>query len=159
MSAGRRPKPTHLKIVQGNPGKRALPKREPRSPKGVPPMPDFLSDEGKRAWRSVARHLDDMGVLAHADQWALALLSEAYAEWDAARTLIEEEGLTYDSETQNGTIKRPHPAASIRDDAWRRMRSMLTEFGLTPAARAKVTAIPDAEEADPFEQMLNGRSG
>lgn len=117
-------------------------------------MPAFVSEEGARAWRTMGKHLEDMGVVAHADQGALALLAEAFADWRQAMELIKKEGLTYDSETQNGIIKRPHPAASIRDDAWRRVRAMLVEFGLTPAARSKVSAIADAEEIDPFEMLL-----
>lgn len=48
--AGRRPKPTHLKVVTGNPGKRKLNDKEPTPAKEIPGPPAHLTDWGKVAW-------------------------------------------------------------------------------------------------------------
>ena len=40
--AGRKPKPTAVKKLEGNPGKRKLNKKEPVPAKGMPECPDWL---------------------------------------------------------------------------------------------------------------------
>ena len=51
---GRRPKPTHLKLIQGNPGKRSLNDAEPNPPRGVPSPPDHMTSAAKEAWNRLA---------------------------------------------------------------------------------------------------------
>lgn len=64
---------------------------------------------------------------------------------------------TYRSETQNGDVLiKAHPAAAMKADAWKRIRAMLAEFGMSPASRAKVnTAGPD--NVDPLAELLKAR--
>ncbi len=51
---------------------------------------------------------------------------------------------------------KAHPSAAMKADAWKRIRAMLSEFGMTPASRAKVSIDKQAEE-DPFEAFLKKR--
>ena len=48
--AGRKPKPTSLKVLEGNPGKRQLNPNEPKPDASVPKCPAWLSKEAKREW-------------------------------------------------------------------------------------------------------------
>ena len=53
--AGRKPKPTAVKKLEGNPGKRKLNTKELVPAKGMPACPDWLMPEAKKngnAWRS-----------------------------------------------------------------------------------------------------------
>lgn len=43
--AGRKPKPTAIKELEGNPGKRKLNKKEPKPDKGMPVCPEWLLPE------------------------------------------------------------------------------------------------------------------
>ena len=45
---GRKPKPTALKVLEGNPGKRPLNDHEPIPPKGELKCPSWLLPEAKR---------------------------------------------------------------------------------------------------------------
>lgn len=140
--------------MRGNPGKRALNKREPKPRRGVPPCPRFMSDRGAGAWKRIGGLLDSMGVLTHADQGALVLLCEAFADWFECVDVVRREGIVYETPTAAGSIvKRAHPAVAMRNDAHRRIQSLLIEFGLTPAARSKVQRIDD-DDADPLEELL-----
>ncbi len=65
--AGRRPKPTHLKVVTGNPGKRKLNDKEPSPAREIPSPPEHLTDWGKVAWGKLTVLLDSMGILTIAD--------------------------------------------------------------------------------------------
>ena len=49
--AGRKPKPTALKKLEGNPGKRKLNTKEPVPGKGMPDCPKWLLPEAKKEWK------------------------------------------------------------------------------------------------------------
>ena len=67
---GRKPKPTAMKLLEGNPGKRPLNVHEPIPPKGTVKCPAWLLPEAKKEWKRLAPALEAMGVLTMADQTA-----------------------------------------------------------------------------------------
>jgi P27 family predicted phage terminase small subunit len=106
-----------------------------------------MSDRGREAWGYVIGVLDRMGVLTEADAMAVELMCEARADWLSARDqIIEAGGETYTTEA--GLIKA-HPAVAMRNDAARRLQSLLAEFGMTPSSRSKVNAQDDNGKDDP----------
>ena len=131
----RKPKPTKLKVVTGNPGGRPLSKNEPQPLAGIPTAPPHLSDRGREAWHFWAKELDDVGVLTMLDGLALELLAEAYGDLLDARDLVKFHGKL--STTSNGNDIQ-HPAVGIANQAWERVKKMLVEFGMTPSARTRV---------------------
>ena len=50
MGRGRKPKPTMLRVLQGNPGKRAFNHEEPAYGPGAPDKPEFLDDFAGEEW-------------------------------------------------------------------------------------------------------------
>ena len=76
---GRKPRPTHLKILEGNPGKRSLTKNEPKPRPVNPTQPDWLLREAKAEWRRVVPELERMGLLTTVDRAALATYCQAWA--------------------------------------------------------------------------------
>ena len=52
--AGRKPKPTALKKLEGNPGKRKLNTKEPIPAKGMPNCPEWLLPEQQTPWVGIA---------------------------------------------------------------------------------------------------------
>lgn len=169
---GRKRKPTAIKLVTGNPGRRPLNPDEPQGDRGVPTCPEHLSKRGKSTFRRLGKLLDEMGVITKGDGLALEMLVSAYEEYRDARDLIHDaasekafegqtvemkDGLIYKSFTQNGVILRAHPANAIATNAWRRVMSGISEFGLTPAARSKVNGAGSGAESDPLEDFLSGR--
>lgn len=145
---GRKPKPPALRALTGGKRSRATSPEVARLSQIEPPI--FLSDRAREHWPALAGILADMGVLADGDRIALALLCEALVEWIAAGATIAAEGATYAATTEAGAVMhRAHPAVAQRADAARRVQSLLSEFGLTPSARAKVQALPDLPDDDP----------
>ena len=61
--AGRKPKPTALKKLEGNPGKRKLNTKEPVPAKGMPDCPKWLLPEAKEEWKRLCKKLSEMDVL------------------------------------------------------------------------------------------------
>lgn len=151
--AGRRPKPTRIKELAGNPGKRPLNKREPQPDQGSPTRPEWLMTEAKREWNRVTRHLEAMGLLTTADRAALANYCEWWARWVQAEKALKEHGLTFT--TPNGYVQQ-RPEVAIAQKAAAICKSFLTEFGLTPASRSRI-AVPEKKPADPFAEFLASR--
>ena len=68
--AGRKPKPTRLKLITGNPGKRRLNEREPKPKAVVPRCPVELCDAAKKEWRRIGKQLAVLGLLTEIDRAA-----------------------------------------------------------------------------------------
>jgi P27 family predicted phage terminase small subunit len=154
--AGRRPKPTVLKLVTGNPGKRAINKKEPKPKREIPSCPAHLHDSGKVAWGRLSVLLDRMGVLTEADAFTLERLCDCYTDILECRMLIERDGRTYTStDHSQNTLIKANPAVAQLRAADAQFKSYLVEFGLTPAARSKVHAEPNDEETkDPLSKFF-----
>jgi len=117
-------------------------------------MPKHLPESARALWRWLSPRLDEMQTLTQVDGPALELLCDAYAEYRTAREVITRDGATYEAVTEAGaTMHRVRPEVAIASDAWRRVRAMLTEFGLTPSSRSKVSML-GAVPNDPFEDYL-----
>ena len=69
---GRKPKPTALKIAQGNPGKRAINGAEPKPPTSLPDCPPHLSPEAQAEWHRIAESLNKIGLLTQIDRTTMA---------------------------------------------------------------------------------------
>lgn len=131
--AGRPPKPTALKLLQGKPGHRALPKHEPKPPRGVAECPEWLGPEERKLWGEVAPIFVAMGCLTVADV-------PAFASWMIALAQIK----------WCQREKEPVPATLSKVS-----QSYAIQFGGTPASRAKVTVKPE-EKKDEFSELFGG---
>lgn len=153
---GRKPKPTALKILEGNPGKRPLNENEPVPPKGPIKCPSWLLPEAKKEWKRLAPALDAMGILTMTDEKAFAGYCQAYARWKEAEEFITQHGSIF--KTPSGYVQQV-PQVSIAQQNLKIMQSFCAEFGLTPATRVRIIAAGHKEEGgaeDPMERLLKG---
>ena len=147
MGKGRKPTPSHLKVVRGTDRADRRNEAEPKPGRSRPSAPNTMSDRGREAWGYVVGILDRMGILTESDAMAVELLCEARSDWLSARDEITAAGgETYTTEA--GLIKA-HPAVAMRNDAARRMQSLLAEFGMSPSSRSKVAAKGEDDKDDP----------
>ena len=155
---GRKPKPTALKILEGNPGKRPLNENEPIPPKGNIKCPSWLLPEAKKEWKRLAPSLEAMGVLTQVDLTAFAGYCQAYARWREAEEFLTQHGSIF--KTPSGYVQQV-PQVSIAQQNLKIMQSFCSEFGLTPATRARIIAAGGGKEVDisddPMEQILSGK--
>src|SRR5690348_8264998 len=93
------PQPTKLRLLRGNPGKRAINKREPQPAilQEVPKPPSHLSTRGKAEWRRVAAQLIDLGLLSDLDLSALAAYCDAAAAYEQASNALKGQPLVIES--------------------------------------------------------------
>jgi len=150
---GRKMKPTALKLIQGNPGKRPLPENEPKPTVKAPRAPSILSTSAKKHWKKIVKQLADLGIMTDIDSDALALYCEAFTRYRYAMYQISKEGPII--ETQNGHMIQ-HPAMMILNKSFEQMRSLLIEFGMTPSSRTKIQ-VTKAEADDPLSRLAKKR--
>ena len=144
-----KPTPTNLKTLKGNPGKRALPKNEPK-PKAGSHKPAGLSPLAEEHWETVEKELLAANVMTVMDTSALRLYCEAFARWRDSSLRIAEEG-TIISAPSGYPVQNPH--LSIINKAHDQMVKLLCEFGMTPASRTKVQTVQE-EKADPLADFM-----
>ena len=146
---GRKPIPSKIKALRGNPGKRPLGK-EPDMPKALPECPPHLSDEAKREWNRITADLGATGILSKVDRAALAGYCQAWSRWVEAETALKKAGPVV--QTKNGNpIQNPYLA--VANKALEQMHKLLTEFGMTPSSRVRL-AVPEAKQ-DRLEAFLS----
>ena len=152
---GRKPTPTAIKELEGNPGKRPLNKNEPKPTKKAPPCPKWLEPEAKKEWRRLAKKMEQLGVLTEVDMAAFAGYCQAYARWKEAEEFISKHGSIF--QTPSGYVQQV-PQVSIAQQNLKIMQSFCSEFGLTPATRSRIIAGSggDGEADDPMESLLKG---
>ena len=152
---GRKPKPTALKILEGNPGKRPLNENEPIPPKGSIKCPTWLLPEAKKEWKRLAPSLEAMGVLTMADLTAFEGYCQAYARWKEAEEFMTQHGTIV--KTKSGYWQQV-PQVSIAQTYLKIMNKIAEQFGLTPAARSRITAGADMKDAavDDMDALLGG---
>ncbi len=76
---GRKPKPTKLKLLQGNAGHRKIKKNEPKPDNVLPECPPFLDVIAKREWKRFSKVLNDLGLLTEVDGTAFASYCQLYS--------------------------------------------------------------------------------
>src|SRR5262245_27999872 len=135
---GRRPMPTHLKLLRGNPGKQVLPQgeAEPRPPDDIPPPPSILTGYAAEEWRRLARELYYLKLLTVIDTNILAAYCQSYKRWREAEEALQELGTSLPLKglmmrVGGGALVR-NPLVSIAQHACADMVRFASEFGLSP---------------------------
>ena len=123
---GRKPTPTALKMLEGNPGKRPINKHEPIPPSGAVECPSWLLPEAKMAWDRIAPMLMSMGLLTVLDVSALAGYCQSYAQWLEARENVTRNGVQIRNEA--GKLQQ-NPFLNIESKSLSIMKSFAREFG------------------------------
>ena len=156
MPRGRKPLPTAMHEMNGsyikNPQRR--PKNEPKAPKEAPTCPRYLDRLAKNEWRHACGLLAEMGVLSAADKSALAIYCETYSEWRKAVDMCKQYGAWQVTKNARGDIEtKRHEWDRVRERTADACRRWLTEFGLTPSARARLQV--EKETKDEFDAFID----
>ena len=150
-------KPTALRALQGNPGKRQL-TNEPM-PAGDVKRPYGLKTAFPRVakrWDGLAPLLAGAGLLSPADLPGFLLMLHHLDISQQALDMIKQDGLTRFDENR---VERKHPALQIFRDNSAAARQWITQFGMTPSSRSGLT-VPEPEMpslADVLFEMVKGK--
>ena len=146
-------KPDHLKVIAGTARPDRMNPDAPAANLGTAEPPEWLSERAAEIFAQLSATIDGMGIASPDDQAALAMLASRIEEIEVCTAVIEDAGRTYCTTATSGDrLVRARPEVSMRSEALRHAQSLLAEFGLTPAARSKVSAGRPAE-ANPFAAL------
>jgi P27 family predicted phage terminase small subunit len=146
---GEKPKPAKIKILEGNRRKVAKAKigTDPRGI-GLPRLPMHLNQEEQRLWVVITGSLP-VGLLSQADESMLERMAVAWCRFRQVHATIEKTGLLVQSPM--GPIR--NPLLVVEKAAALEMHSCGSELGLSPVARARLSA-PDTVNEDPMALLL-----
>lgn len=142
------PKPTKLKRLEGNPGKRKLNTAEPEPAVECPEPPAILRGEAGLEWVRITQLLTELGLIARTDLAVLTTYCVAWGEFLESQEMLNENGSLLVEVGENGSLQ-PHPALSIRRRAEKVLLAMAGQLGLSPSARTRIH-VAKQEEADPL---------
>ena len=178
MRKGRRPKPTNLKMISGNPGQRPLNRGEPAYESleiGNPP--EDSSDEVKSEWMNIGSQLAGLGILQTVDRHIFHRYCDALVRWkrivrylDSQASAFNPSGIRYPileqkfTRTEKGNwipefdengnpVMQTNKFRVMPEVAeYRRLSDTLlkleNELGLSPSARTRVSASSNIQRFD-----------
>lgn len=130
-------KPTHLKLLEGNKGKRALNALEP-DPAYLNDLaaPDWLPETAKAVWNEIAPNLRKEHLLTILDVPALETGCVAIANY---RKLTQDIGENFIS---GNSISQKLIAQSMY---FKQAMGIFQQFGMSPAARTRLAIQPQGD--------------
>lgn len=142
--AGRPPKPTALKLVTGNPGKRALNKQEP-DPEYLDDAtaPAWLPDAAKLVWDEIVPNLRKARLVSIVDVPLLGMGCIAIANYREA-TKLSDKRLLVKGANDNG-FPTPNPALFVQSMSFKQAREVFRAFGMSPIDRTRIALQPQGD--------------
>jgi phage terminase small subunit len=131
--AGRKPKVTTLKVLQGTFRPCRANHEEPQVKIGAPERPKYLKGAARKEWDRLIPYLISVRVLAEQEQGSLAMLCLIHGKMVEA--------------AKEGRILHPSLIAQYR--------ILAGTFGLTPADRQRVKSHQEAKPANEWEDLAN----
>ncbi len=142
---GRKPKPVVLRALQGNVGKRRLPRTGSLFRQGIPEKPPDLDQDASEEWDRLTTFLKD--ILSPASRGMLLCACDAFSQFQAASRVLRTKGSTYRTTGPSGTLIRQRPEVRMRESARREYRQALAELGASPVSQHRVTHLPPPDRS------------
>lgn len=148
---GRPAKPSALKLIQGNPGKRGTSKQEPD--------PDYLLDleppawmpaNAAQVWREVAPAVARAKLLTQVDVDAFAMGCVAIAQYRQAVARVGDAGVKSKMvQDEEGNVvsagEHINPWAMVQSMTFKQAMIVFEKFGMTPQARTRIAVQPQGD--------------
>jgi len=143
--------PTALKLLRGPTShSKSGPEPEPEQLKQCPEPPVFLEGYAYDEWCRVAPGVHAMGMLPGCDLAILAAYCAAFGRWRYAEEQLAEQGNGKPASAyviEHGGRLIRNPVLNIAREASLDMLRHAQEFGLSPAARARIGATGNFKPA------------
>lgn len=155
--AGRKRKPEALKRLEGT-FRKDRAGHSVELPVGMPEKPEWATHDpiASELYNQVASHCYSMGVGTDVDSLGFALLADQLSMYLRLRALVAADGLIiYGEGSQGNKTQKPHPALAQMNTSYTNIIKLMTEYGLTAAARTKVDSSKPIE-VDSFDSFLQG---
>ncbi|MFV0283731.1 MAG: phage terminase small subunit P27 family [Castellaniella sp.] len=151
---GRKPTPTALKIIAGNPGKRPLNAHEPQPRGELIDPPEWMTDRQKDTWREVIE-LSPPGLLKDVDGSVFAVWVVAFDLYQEASDKLARTGMLI--KAPNTGVPMQSPYLAIVNKQAQIMMKAAAEMGFTPASRSRVVVKREGKKVDdPWGAIAGG---
>lgn len=156
---GRRPVPTQIKKLRGNPGRRPLNALEPQSKRCKPVPPAYADELDKEIWNHYTTVLDDMDMLTEADYFTLVNLTNIEKQIILLQSDIKKEGFTVTilkMDSLGNEIKevKSNPKVTQLHRLYSTYVRYSVLFGLDPSSRVRLKTNKPKEK-DALEDFLD----
>jgi len=158
---GRKPKPTKLKVLEGNPGKRPLPKNEFKPDPTIPEKPP-LDKDAQKIFDYYAGYLDEAGLLSVMDKDLLANVSRMIARVNEIDVILQDPEvqimISYTESAPNGTerpVVKLNPLVREQRDLMAQIRMHAPEFGMSPRGRVGLSVQPQEKKKPKLEKLID----
>lgn len=156
---GPRPKPTILKKLAGNPGKRKLNDEEPEPEElaEMPAPPAWLLPVAVQVWHEEGPKLRKMGLLTEPDLVPFACYCQCCARYLEAEAWMAENGTCMTLRNDKGEVKYSQtvPRFGLAVKMLEKMLRYQQEFGMTPSARTGLKVLKEKKPGDRL-RLFNG---
>ncbi len=153
-SRGPSPKPTALKALHGTARRDRSNPSEPQPQVTAVSCPAFLDSAAKAEWRRLIPHLVKLKLMSDLDRGLLAAYCAAWSRWRKAELAIQKFGEVL--ATPSGYMQK-NPHVTIANESIRTLEKLAGHFGLSPSTRTRVSATPEEQEDDPFDEWEQRR--
>lgn len=150
MPAGRPPKPSRLRELEGNRGRRPVTKSIELPSRPMPPS--YLDEQQLTLWHQIER-ATPAGVLTLADNQTIERMVVAWSRYRECQHKIGQLSL-FMRGSQGQLVMSP--LVRIQHLAAREMHLAGEALGLSPVARARISA-PENIDNDPLTLLLDGQ--
>lgn len=161
---GRKPMPVDLLVLKG---KKNLTKKEieqrKQAEQAIKPKqdkiecPDWLDETAEAEWDRIVKDLMELNLLTNIDVSALSIYCDAYSKYVQATESLKSEGLIVEYTNKSGaTNKTQNPNVQIANKYAAIVKSMISEFGLSPSARIKLVLPKEEVKEKSKEEKLFG---
>ena len=147
---GRKPVPSHLKRLRGNPGKRPPNDQEPVPEGDLHAAPTWMSDSQREGWAYAITN-SPHGLLKQLDRSILAVWVVAEDLHRHAAEKITEYGLL--TRSPNAGLPLQSPYLAILNKQAQIMMKAAAELGFTPSSRSRVQIEPGLHS--PFSSIYD----
>ncbi|WP_294255703.1 phage terminase small subunit P27 family, partial [Propionivibrio sp.] len=160
---GPKPQSNVIKLLRGNPGRRAIDLSDGVQPEVVvPDIPRHLTKEARKEWRRITVELEIVGLVSRLDRAALAIYCQTWGRLvlaeqalEAKRRQAEEAG----EDQAEAVFTQKTPTGFMRESALIRIIGKLQQdcdrylasFGMSPSSRSRVKPS-DNRQSDLFEE-------
>jgi P27 family predicted phage terminase small subunit len=153
--SGRKAKPIAAIIAEGNKNNLTRQEGEIKPEADSIKRPTWLTGEGRKEWERISDELKELGLLTNIDQGALAICCDAYGKYVAATRQIKNKELVIEHINAAGKSNMvANPVINIAVKYAELYKKYMTEFGLSPSARARLLAPKERGDADDDEDDI-----
>lgn len=149
--AGRPPKPTALKLVEGNRGKRGTNKQEP-DPTYLADLapPAWMPAAAQAVWKEVVPALATAKLVTEVDVQALSMGCIAIAQYRysvkrAGEDLVKSKQELNDDGELFTTGEHINPWMLVQSMTFKQAMVVFQQFGMSPAARTRIAINPQGD--------------